>query len=257
MWRRVNHYWRIITTGFSFAVFGLGGIIFTLIVFPLQRLIYRDPEIRRIKARRLVHYTFKFFISMMSVLGVFSFKLHDKEKFKKLNGQLVLANHPSLIDVVVLISMIPNADCVVKAHLFKNPFMRGVITNTGYISNEDPDGLLDDCKKTLENGNNLIVFPEGTRTVPGQQLKFKRGAANIALRCNAPVTLSLISMNPSSLTKAEPWYKVASRKAQFEIKLATNQPQEHVYASEQQAIKARQYTKNLEKFYLQELKVNE
>ena len=95
----------------------------------------------------------------------------------------MLANHPSLIDVVVLISIIPNADCVVKAHLFKNPFLRGVVKNTGYISNADPEGLLVDCKKSLAAGNNLIIFPEGTRTKVGQAVKFQRGAANIALRC--------------------------------------------------------------------------
>ena len=257
MWLKINYLWRVIATGFCVSIFGLGGVFFTRFVFPLQRLIYRDNEVRKIKARRLVHYSFKFFVKTISAVGVFSFNLHDQEKFKNLSGQLVLANHPSLIDVVVLISMIPRADCVVKAHLFKNPFMRGVITNTGYISNQDPDGLLEDCKKSLERGNNLIVFPEGTRSVPGQKLAFKRGAANIALRCNTPVTLALISMNPSSLTKAEPWYKVAPIKANFEMKLVTNQANFVAGRSDKLAIMAREYTQNLESLYTQEMKINE
>ena len=100
--------------------------------------------------------------------------------------------------------------------------MRGVIKRTGYISNENPQELLDECSQTFKKGNNLIVFPEGTRTEPNSRLKFKRGAANIALRCRVPVTTVLIKMTPATLTKGAPWYKVAPTQAHFFMQLATH-----------------------------------
>ena len=219
MIRMLGKAWRILATGFCFFVFGVGGVIFPLVVFPLQKLIYRDHEKRKQVARYTVHLTFKFFVGLMGGLGIFNFNIKDKQAFANMKGKLVLANHPTLIDVVILISLIPNADCVVKAHLFSNPFMRGVIKSTGYISNECPEGLLRDCGASLAAGNTLIIFPEGTRTTPGEALKFKRGAANIALRCQAQIETVLIHVNPSTLTKSEMWYQVAPQQAKFDLAL--------------------------------------
>ncbi|WP_369678325.1 lysophospholipid acyltransferase family protein, partial [Enterococcus faecium] len=91
------------------------------------------------------------------------------DTIKNAKGQLIIANHPSLIDVVVLISIVRNADCVVKADLWKNPFLKGVVKATGYINNDaDPEYFLNQCQQSFARGNNLIVFPEGTRSVPGK-----------------------------------------------------------------------------------------
>mgnify|MGYP000356741784 CR=1 FL=1 len=214
---KINYCWRVLATGLCFSVFGLGGIVLTVFCFPLQKLIYRDINKRQAVARLTVHHTFKFFIGLMSITGVGSFNVPNKHYFKELQGQLVLANHPSLIDVVVLISLMPNADCIVKAHLFKNPFIRGVINNTGYISNSHPDELVEACSRSLAQGNNLIVFPEGTRTTAGQALSFQRGAANIALRCQAPITNFIVKVSPSTLTKSEKWYQVPQKKFEFSL----------------------------------------
>ncbi|MEM0515878.1 lysophospholipid acyltransferase family protein [Pseudoalteromonas sp. YIC-827] len=251
---KLNYCWRVLGTGFCFALFGLGGMILSLTILPLQRLIYRQTEVRQRKARKLVHYTFRFFVAVMDTLGVIGFHVHNRDAFKNLRGQLILANHPSLIDVVVLIASVPRADCVVKAHLFKNPFMRGVIQSTGYISNDDPEGLLVDCCRSLAAGNNLIIFPEGTRSDKGSLQKFKRGAANIALRCGLPsasvITSVLITMKPSTLTKGTPWYKVAPKKAHFSMHIAAEQPQPwQGHEHEPMSMQSRGLTKHLETYF--------
>jgi len=255
LYKKLNKIWRVLATGFCFAVFGFGGIVLTLLILPIQRFLEPCEFKRKQKARLTVHYSFKFFVALMHYTGAIHFSVQDKQKFHDLRGQLVLANHPSLIDVVVLISVIKNADCVVKAHLFKNPFMRGVIKGTGYISNEDPQELLNDCEASLAAGNNLIIFPEGTRTTPGEQLKFKRGAANIAARCKAPITSVLISMKPSTLTKGTPWYCVAATKAHFEMRFATDRfTFNDTFNNEQPAMQARQLTRDLQHYFSEELR---
>lgn len=245
-------------TGLCFGIFGVGGLLLTVIVLPLQRLLEPVEQKRKYRARQTVHICFKFFVGLMHYLGVIYFDVREKRRLSQLTGQLVLANHPSLIDVVVLISTIKNADCVVKAHLFKNPFMRGVIKRTGYISNEDPEELIKDCKKSVAAGNNLIIFPEGTRSTPGAKLRFKRGAANIAHRCQVPITCVLINMRPSTLTKGVPWYVVANTRARFTMQFAkakfTNKYENN---DNQPAIKARQLSRDLEQHFAEELKIYE
>lgn len=265
MLRTLNHLWRIIATGFCFACFGLGGVLLTLFVFPLQKLFIRNIIKQKQMARKTVHYTFKFFIGLMAFTGVFKFDLVQAKALANKQGQLVLANHPSLIDVVVLISIIPNADCVVKAHLFKNPFLKGVVKNTGYISNADPEGLLVDCKKSLAAGHNLIIFPEGTRTKTGEPLKLQRGAANIALRCLSQnsveigveaknnISTVIIRVQPTTLTKSEPWYKVPEHKATFTAKLVPNSLRPPQVTNENISKQVREYNQKLAEFFIKEL----
>lgn len=263
MLKALNHFWRILATGFCFACFGLGGVFLTLFIFPLQKLFITDQAKQKQVARKTVHYTFKFFISLMAITRIFSFDLAQAKKLSHMNGQLVLANHPSLIDVVVLVSIIPNADCVVKAHLFSNPFLRGVVKGTGYISNADPEGLLTDCRASLAAGNNLIIFPEGTRSKPGQAIKFQRGAANIALRClsdnaedsglSTGISTVLIQVNPTTLTKSEPWYKVPEFKAKFSAQLIENSLTPPNFDSDNISKQVRLYNQALEGFFVEAL----
>jgi 1-acyl-sn-glycerol-3-phosphate acyltransferase len=257
MGKQLNYCWRLIATGTCFAMFGIGGLLLTVLVFPLQKIIVTDEQKQKRMARQTVHYGFKLFVGLMAFTRVFQFNLEDKLALKHLQGQLVLANHPSLIDVVVLLSIIPNADCVVKAHLFKNPFMRGAITNAGYISNADPEGLLNACKASLAAGNNLIIFPEGTRTSPGAEVAFQRGAANIALRCQVPTTNVLINVTPSTLTKAESWYQIPAEKAIFSMRLVRDFPIISTLASEPVSKQVRHYCRELEQYFKQELRTYE
>jgi len=253
MLRKVNYIWRVFATGLCFALFGLGGLVLSIVVIPIQKLLISDVNRRKYIARKTVHYAFKFFIAFMALVGIFKFDLTQAKQLKQLKGHLILANHPSLIDVVVLISMLPNADCVVKTHLFKNVFLRGVVSNTGYISNAEPDGLMQDCQASLAAGNNLIIFPQGTRSKPAEALKFQRGAANIAVRCQAKVTSVLLKVSPTTLTKHTPWYKIPATKAHFSAMIVESTPAMPENNLEQTSKNVRQYNRALESFFTEEL----
>ncbi len=250
---KLNYFWRIIATGLCFSIFGLGGLFLSLFIFPLQKIFIKKPDEQKKIARKTVHYLSRFFIATMSFTGIFHFSLAKVTPLKKLKGNLVIANHPSLIDVIVLISIMPDADCVVKAHLFKNIFLRGVVKNTGYISNSDPEGLLDDCKNSLSAGNNLIIFPEGTRSKPKEVIRFHRGAANIAIRCQANVTTVLLKVTPSTLTKSVAWYRIPATKAYFSAELIHNSPKVPDFIPTQVSKHVRQYNRTLESYFKKEL----
>ncbi|MFT3761474.1 MAG: lysophospholipid acyltransferase family protein [Pseudoxanthomonas sp.] len=214
--QRLDHAWRVVGTGLSFAAFGVGGLLLRVTVFPLLQLCVRDPLRRRRIARRWVQRSFAAHVELMRRLGVLTWEIHGRERLER-DGLLVLANHPTLIDVVFLVSLLPNADCVVKSAVARNPFMRGPVRACGYIANDDGVGLVEDCIAAVRAGGNLVIFPEGTRTVPGQPLRLQRGAANIAVRGGLDVTPVRISCTPPTLTKGEKWYRVPSRR--FHVKI--------------------------------------
>ena len=123
-------------------------------------------------------------------------------------SQLIIANHPTLIDVVFLISIFPQADCVIKQAVTRNPFMRSTVSAANYISNSEPEDVLDSCVARLESGGSLLLFPEGTRSTSGHDLEFKLGAAAVAARACAEILPVVITCVPGFLSKQDPWYKV-------------------------------------------------
>ena len=216
--------WRALATGFCFAVFGLGQLILGLTLFPLVLLLVWKPSARRRLAKRGIHWSMKAFVGLMHLTRVLDYSVEGLEKLKK-PGILVLANHPSLIDVVFLLSFIEEADCVVKSALFKNPFTGFAVKGAGYISNDkDPEAVVEACRTSFAEGNALIVFPEGTRSVPGLPLQLQRGSAQIAVRCGRDMTPVIIEAREHNLGKASLWWKVPRRRMQFHFKVKADMP---------------------------------
>lgn len=210
--------WRLVFTALSFFLFGLGGLVLRLIVFPLLSLLPASPLRKRQRARALISGAFRFFVEFMRFTGVLTYSVTGIERLGQ-PGQMVIANHPSLIDVVVLIAFIRDANCVVKQSLWQNPFMRGPIRSAGYISSDGSIDMLEASAQVLKEGQTLIIFPEGTRTTPGQPPSFHRGAAAIALRGAKMIAPVRISVTPTTLTKAEPWYSIPSRRIHFSFEV--------------------------------------
>jgi 1-acyl-sn-glycerol-3-phosphate acyltransferase len=244
--------WRILATGISFATFGLGGLGLRLIYFPLLQLIVWDQARQTRLARLAVHYSFKAFIEWMRILGVLRYRIEGVEKLSR-PGLLILANHPTLIDVVFLISLVPNADCVVKAGLVNNPFTRGPIRATGYLCNDSGPGLIQDCIASVKAGNNLIIFPEGTRTPVNGPMQLQRGAANIAVRGPCAITPVTIRCEPLGLTKGTPWWRVPPKRMNFTLRVHDDiAVTSHLRAAGDEARAARQLTTQLRDYFSRE-----
>jgi 1-acyl-sn-glycerol-3-phosphate acyltransferase len=213
---RLSLYWRVFATGVSFAVFGIGGLLLRIVLFPLLNLMVRRPERRVAAARTVIRRAFRAYVDLMRALGVLRYEIRGLDKLER-GGLLILANHPTLIDTVFLMAFVKNADCIVKGALWNNPFTRGPVRAAGYINNEGGAELVNDCIASLERGNNLIVFPEGTRTGGDGVISMKRGAANIAVRGARDMTPVLIRCDPLTLGKGEKWWRVPPRRVLIRI----------------------------------------
>jgi len=209
---------RQFATGFAFACFGVGGLLLRIVYFPLLGLLVRDSARRTRLARRAVQRSFAQFVMLMEGLGLIRVEFDGLDKLQR-GGMLLLPNHPTLIDVVILMARVRNADCVVKASLARNPFTRGPVRACGYITNDAGPELIEACQASLAAGGNLVIFPEGTRTRPGEPLHLQRGAAQIAARLGRDVTPVLIRCEPRGLTKGQPWWRVADQALHFRLEV--------------------------------------
>jgi 1-acyl-sn-glycerol-3-phosphate acyltransferase len=201
----------------------------------------------------VIRFAFRAFIEVMRGLGILRYRLVGMEKLDR-RGLLILANHPTLIDTVFLMAFVKNADCIVKSALWKNPFMHGPLRAAGYIRNDGygPE-LIDDCIASLQDGGNLIIFPEGTRTPCSGGMEFKRGAANIAIRGARNVTPVVIRCTPPTLRKEEKWWKVPPRCIDFYMEARDDiDVRRFTEAAAGESLAARHLTDYLQSYFVKE-----
>ena len=200
-------WYRIFVKLFLFFIFGVGSIILITAVFPTIRLFSASSKAFKRRSRKAMCYTQKSFVWLGTIMGGFELKVENKEYLSHLSGKIVVANHPSLLDVVMLLSVIPNADCIIKAALGHRNVISGIV-NTLYISNSlDFDHLTKECTKSLQEGNCLIIFPEGSRTKADGVHHFQRGAAHIALSSGCSlVPVSIGGTDKYGLRKHDPMF---------------------------------------------------
>ncbi|RWU26589.1 1-acyl-sn-glycerol-3-phosphate acyltransferase [Pseudomonas alkylphenolica] len=213
-----HFYWRLLATAGSFCLFGVGCLCLRILGLPLLACLPGDRTRHRQRVRHTISWLFWRFIRFMAVARVLTYEVRGAEKLGR-PGQMILANHPSLIDVVFLIGLVRQANCVVKQSLWRNLFTRGPVRAAEYISNDGSMDMLDNAVNALHDGQTLIIFPEGTRTLPGQMPAFHRGAAAIALRGAKIITPVTIKVSPTTLTKAEPWYRIPLRRVHFSLQI--------------------------------------
>ena len=212
------YYVRLASTGLSFLLFGLGGILLGMIVVPLLLALPGAETVRRTRVRRMICLAFRAFVGFMNQAGCMSYSIEGIERLGR-PGQLIIANHPSLIDVVLLIAFVRGAGCVVKRAAWRNPSMVISVSAAGYVPNAPTDTMIERAAILLAGGECLIMFPEGTRTVPHQALHFHRGAASIAVRAASVVTPVFIRVEPAQLSKGVPWYRIPPNRAHFSLKV--------------------------------------
>lgn len=252
----INYAWRLLATAISFGCFGLGGVLLWWVVLPLLSLWPGGQAEKAERSQRMVHYSFYAFIGLMHRLGVMSYEVIGVEKLNR-PGQLVIANHPTLVDVVFLLSRIQQASCIVKASLWRNPAMRGPIMHAGYISNGDSTTMIEACADWLKAGGAMIIFPEGTRSVPGQPYRFQRGAATIALQANSLLTPVTLTCQPSTLTKTQAWYQIPSRRFHLRMVVGDDINLTPFQPLQPRSIAVRRLTEHLQDYFTQQREVYE
>lgn len=255
MWpERLNYAWRLAMTGLAFIGFGLGGVLLATTVIPLAGLTAREPAAARERGQRIVQWSFRGFALALQRLGIITLRLSGAERLAACRGVLVVANHPTLIDVVLLMANIPRAQCVVKHQLFRNPFLKGMVRVMGYIRNDlEPEAFIEACRRVLDEGQNLVIFPEGTRSVPGMPPQFRRGFANVATLTRRSLQPVTIACEPIMLTKGAPWYRIPEKPGGYRITVEEMVDIEPYLRLPSRALGARRLVADLQELYTRRL----
>jgi 1-acyl-sn-glycerol-3-phosphate acyltransferase len=247
--------WRALGTGSCFAGFGLCSLIATPTILPAMLLWPGSPATRQRRIRIFISYSFRTLLAVIAALRLGHVEVQGRESLNHAHGRLLVATHPMYLDVVALISLFPTVDCVVKSSTLRNPFTRYFAKAAGYISNIDSTALVDVCIESMRKGQTLLVFPEGTRSIPGEPLHFKRGAAQIAIRSRCEIMPILIECTPPALLKNTQWYQVPDRPWRLLVKIYPPQSLAtlgHIDALPH-GLAARRLTRTLENFFNQQL----
>lgn len=216
---KINKIWRIFATGFCFLLFGIGGLVLTFVIFPLLTFSLKNAKNRELKVQKIIQRSFYLFCETMRISGVMDYKFSGAKKLKADQRCIIVANHPSLIDYVLITSRLSQCDCIVKDAIWQNLFMKGVVKSAGYIPNANSDSLLKDCERRFDDDHVLLIFPEGTRTTPGKPSFLQRGAAQIAVKTATDLRVVCITVTHSCLTKDKKWYQVPERRPFFHIEV--------------------------------------
>jgi len=180
------------------AFFGIG-----LAVSPPCALLARwfRSRIAPERGQRLIQGLFGFWLKASIRLGVFEIAFPEADRLRALRGAILSPNHPSLLDAVILLATVPRTVCIMRAGLINSPFLGGAARLAGYVTNDRGPALIRQGLEKIAAGENLLIFPEGTRTRTGAVNPFKNGFALIAAKSGAPIQTIFIERESPYLGK--------------------------------------------------------
>ncbi len=185
---------------------GVAGVVCTVIGTVLYPLLPRKTG--QWLGRWLIGMTFRSILAMLRTSGVLKLDLSALDGLRHNKGVIIAANHPSILDAVLIISRVPDIACIMKAAIWDSIILGGSLARLArYIRNDSPRSMIRRSTEELRSGQRLLVFPEGTRTRRKPINSFKGGFALIAKRSGAPLQTVIIESNSSFLCKGWPILK--------------------------------------------------
>jgi 1-acyl-sn-glycerol-3-phosphate acyltransferase len=205
---------------FMFAVFEIGILLAFLFVIPLIRIYNTFGGQDRYLMQRINRGFFCLWLELLDAGGLFK---AEKIKGTIVNGPcVVVANHPGLFDVLVMVRDIPQLSLLAKQSLTALPGLSKIFGYAGFIFASDDDDLsaavqlTNNIVEVLKSGRRFMLFPEGTRSPKGELLGLKSGAFKVARAAGVPIQPVLIRNNPPFMPKEDKWYFPQYKKSFFE-----------------------------------------
>jgi 1-acyl-sn-glycerol-3-phosphate acyltransferase len=182
-------------------------LVSSILLFPAAVLIWALTL--PIDRRKVVLHRFTcFWGSLYTWLNpVWNVEIIDRHKLVRDQATVMVANHLSLLDILVLFRLFTHFKWVSKAENFRLPFIGWNMHLNRYIPLErgvraSVVQMMRDAGATLQAGNSVMMFPEGTRSPNGRMRRFKTGAFELALKTGVPIQPIVIRGTANALPKA-------------------------------------------------------
>jgi 1-acyl-sn-glycerol-3-phosphate acyltransferase len=181
-------------------------VVTSLLLFPIALLVFVvtypfDPR------RRALHQFTCFWASLYTWCNpLWRVHVEHRDRIDPNATYVMVANHLSLLDILVLFRLFTNFAWVSKIENFKVPVIGWNMRLNGYIPLVRGDKasaavMMEQCRSTLQGGTSIMMFPEGTRSRDGRLQHFKPGAFQLAIETDCPILPILISGTGHALPK--------------------------------------------------------
>lgn len=201
----------------SLAVFGAGGVIFSILGAVLYFILPQRFGVR--VGRLLITCIFWPYLVFIQSTGLFKCDLSALDALSDDESIIIVPNHPGLIDVVLVGSRLSNIVCIMKKNIQDNLLFGGCARLAGYIRNDSTGNMVRAAVAELKQGSQLLIFPEATRTTAQHVNKFTGTFALIARRAGVPVQTVFIEYSSAFLSKGWPLWKKPQFPLTFRVTL--------------------------------------
>jgi 1-acyl-sn-glycerol-3-phosphate acyltransferase len=214
----------LLLTIYDYAVLYLGllwlgflSLCWTLISAPLYLVLPKLTAMRL--GRYVIMISFRAYLASLSLSQRASFDLKALDVLRDQGSLIIAPNHPSLLDAVMVISRLPNVACVLKAELMNNIFLGAGARLARYIRNESIRQMVMQASEDFKTGGQLLLFPEGTRTIRQPVNPLKGSIALISAQAQVPIQTVLIETNSRYLSKGWSLFRKPMMPVRYHIRL--------------------------------------
>jgi 1-acyl-sn-glycerol-3-phosphate acyltransferase len=169
--------------------------------------------------RLLIMAGFRVYLRFLTLFCACRFDLSELDALRAAKPLVLVANHPSLLDAVMIVSRFPDMVCVMKAALMNNILLGAAARLARYIPNHAPLDVVLRAREALREGAHLLIFPEGTRTRRFPVDACTASAGLIAQRARVPLQALLIDFNSPYLGKVWPLWRRPELPLRFRVRL--------------------------------------
>lgn len=200
----------------SFFIFGVGAVILNFTLFPLAKIFIKNKELLYFYSD-VIHSTWAWFVKLIISFGIMNLNVENLAKIKQIKNRVIVSTHPSFIDIVILIGLIPRTTCIVKSALAKNPILSNLVSSIFILEDETLDNMKKHTKKMLDNGFNVIIFPSGIRHRKNEYPKIHKGAATIAMNAKGNIAVLKLYTDYDFLFINQPIYEAGEQKVNYDL----------------------------------------
>ncbi|MCP4906817.1 MAG: 1-acyl-sn-glycerol-3-phosphate acyltransferase [bacterium] len=190
---------------FSLAFWGFM-LLSSAILFPLALLLF-CVTVAFDRRRWAMHRFTSWWASLYTWLNpAWPVRIHGRERMHEAGPAVIVANHLSLVDILVIFRLQSHFKWVSKHENFRVPLIGWNMRLCGYIplrrgTARSIRAMMRRCNEVIGEGSSILMFPEGTRSATGRLRSFKSGAFEIAKKNGVPVQPIVIRGTGEALPK--------------------------------------------------------
>lgn len=200
-----------------FGIFGIGAVLLRYLVLIFPIIFIKDKEQKLKICSKILQKSWKIFVMLLEALKIIKVDKLQAESIKNIKNSIIVSTHPCFLDVVVLISIIPNTTCFVAEKLSRNPFLKGMVNLLFILESKNIEEWEKSAENMLDCGFNVIIFPMGARHAKYEKPKIRKGAALLAQKTKKNIAILKLETDYEFLMKNQPIYEIQETPAKYNI----------------------------------------